>query len=258
MIQLLEPVEYAAQLIMTTEQLANFYECDKMQIIQNFNNNKVHFVEGKHFFKLEGEDLKNFKRYIENFDLPVNKFAPSLYLWTKRGAARHAKMLGTEKAWDVFELLEENYFNAKKSVSFGTLMRPADVIDEIGFTRDSIKNVFGVKDGIALAQATSMVEEFIGKDLTQLKLLIPAAKYDVGTLTPTAIGEKLGGISGRKINKKLVAKGFQVKDGKDYKLTEEGKLYGELIPYNRNGHSGYQIQWNEKILKALSEKTETN
>ena len=25
------------------------------------------------------------------------KFAPKLYLWTKRGASRHCKMLGTDK-----------------------------------------------------------------------------------------------------------------------------------------------------------------
>lgn len=31
-------------------------------------------------------------------------------LWTERGAARHAKMLETDQAWDVFEALEDNYF----------------------------------------------------------------------------------------------------------------------------------------------------
>ncbi len=34
----------------------------------------------------------------------------SLHLWTELGAARHAKMLETDKAWDVFEQLEDNYF----------------------------------------------------------------------------------------------------------------------------------------------------
>ena len=33
-------------------------------------------------------------------------------LWTERGAARHAKMLETDKAWDVFEQLEDSYFSA--------------------------------------------------------------------------------------------------------------------------------------------------
>lgn len=44
----------------------------------------------------------------------VNKFAPTLYLWTRRDAARHAKMLNTEKALEVFEKLEEFYFNYEK------------------------------------------------------------------------------------------------------------------------------------------------
>ncbi len=34
----------------------------------------------------------------------------TLYLWTRRGAMRHAKMLNTDKAWDVFEMLEDSYF----------------------------------------------------------------------------------------------------------------------------------------------------
>ena len=246
MITNLKPVEYSAQLIVTTEQLANFYECEPRRISENFNRNFEHFIEGKHFFKVEGEELKQFKNDYANC-VSVGKNANALYLWTKRGAARHAKMLGTEKAWDVFELLEENYFNPKKALP----MRPCTIVEEIGLAKDSIKNVFGVKEGIALAQATSMVEEFVGKDLTQLKILIPAAVHEVGTLTPTAIGEKLGGLSGKKINKKLVTQGFQVKDGKDYKLTDEGKRYGELIPYSRHGHSGYQIRWNENILNVL-------
>ncbi|OFV02204.1 hypothetical protein HMPREF3119_04190 [Morganella sp. HMSC11D09] len=40
----------------------------------------------------------------------VNKMASHLILWTERGAARHAKMLDTDRAWDVFEILEDNYF----------------------------------------------------------------------------------------------------------------------------------------------------
>lgn len=112
-------MEYSEQLIITTEQLANFYECNITQIKQNFNNNKEHFVEGKHFFKLEGEELKFFKDKVENFDL-VGKNANVLYLWTKRGAARHAKMLGTNKAWDVYELLEDAYFTPKQIAESNT------------------------------------------------------------------------------------------------------------------------------------------
>ncbi len=103
--------------IMTTEQLAKAYGCDIQHIKQNFNNNKRRFQEGKHYFRLEGEELKAFKRYVENIDLPLSKFASTLYLWTKRGAARHSKMLGTDRAWDVFDELEENYFNPGKNMT---------------------------------------------------------------------------------------------------------------------------------------------
>ena len=103
--------------VMTTEQLAEAYGCDVQHIKQNFNNNKERFTDGKHYFRLEGADLKSFKRQVENFDLPVSKFASAIYLWTKRGAARHSKMLGTERAWDVFDELEESYFNPMKNMT---------------------------------------------------------------------------------------------------------------------------------------------
>ena len=107
----LQVIELKKQRILTTEQLAEFYEATVQQIKQNFNNNKEKFVEGKHYYRLEGDELKEFKSQVEIFDLPINKFASQLILYTKQGAGRHSKMLGTDKAWDMFDRLEENYFN---------------------------------------------------------------------------------------------------------------------------------------------------
>lgn len=85
-VALTKPVKYSEQLITTTEQLANFYECNITQIKQNFNNNKEHFIEGKHFFKLEGEELKSFKDKVENFDL-VGKML--MYFISGQNAEQH-------------------------------------------------------------------------------------------------------------------------------------------------------------------------
>ena len=104
------PVDYNGVRVLTTEQLAAAYECEPSHIIKNFNNNKDHFEEGKHFFKIEGDELRDFKNYIQNLDV-VGSRTKSLYLWTRRGASRHCKMLGTEKAWEMYDNLEENYFN---------------------------------------------------------------------------------------------------------------------------------------------------
>lgn len=105
-------VEYNNERVLTTEQVGEGFECEPQQIKQNFNNNKERFVEGKHFYKLEGEELKKLR--VENLDLQISPMTRSLYLWTRRGVARHSKMLGTDRAWDMFDQLEETYFTVRQ------------------------------------------------------------------------------------------------------------------------------------------------
>lgn len=78
-------VEYHGEPVLTTAQLAEFYECSQKQIKQNYNNNVDRFIRGKHFFRLDGDDLRTFKHEVENFDLAAPQLN-LLYLWTKRGA----------------------------------------------------------------------------------------------------------------------------------------------------------------------------
>ncbi|MBQ9488262.1 MAG: ORF6N domain-containing protein [Selenomonadaceae bacterium] len=105
-------IEYSNEPVLTTEVLAKYYETSVKIISQNFIRNIDRFEEGKHFFKLEGETLQAFKTVPQNEEW--FKHFSVLYLWTRRGAARHAKMLNTEKAWEVFEKLEEFYFDHEK------------------------------------------------------------------------------------------------------------------------------------------------
>ena len=102
-------IEYGGQPVIPTARLAEFYQCQPRNIRDNFNNNVDRFIEGKHFFKLEGDALDTLRN--ENFDMQISEKTRVLYLWTKRGCARHAKMLNTDKAWEVFEALEDSYFS---------------------------------------------------------------------------------------------------------------------------------------------------
>lgn len=111
----LQVIELDNRRLLTTEQLAEIYEATAKNIQDNFQNNKANFIEGKHYHRLIGEELKVFKNYPENIGL-VDKRAPQLILWTKQGAGRHSKILNTDKAWDMFDVLEENYFNPKQPV----------------------------------------------------------------------------------------------------------------------------------------------
>ena len=97
-------IEWEGVPVITTVQLAEFYDCKVIRIQQNFNENKDKFIEGKHYYP----------QNILSEMFQISSMTRTLYLWTKRGAARHAKILTTENAWKVFELLEDNYFDAKE------------------------------------------------------------------------------------------------------------------------------------------------
>ncbi|MDX7993291.1 ORF6N domain-containing protein, partial [Xenorhabdus littoralis] len=102
--------------VITTELLANVYETNVNNIKVNHSRNAARFIEGKHYFKLTGSILREFKHKItqSNF-VKIAKNVRHLTLWTERGAARHAKMLDTDQAWNIFEKLEDFYFNQKEA-----------------------------------------------------------------------------------------------------------------------------------------------
>lgn len=111
-------IEYHGQPVLTYSQLAEALSAkgDKKVTVNNlqsnFRNNRDRFIEGKHFFEVTGEELNILR--LKNFQLQISPQTRSLYLWTKRGVARHCKSVGTDIAWDVFEALEDTYFNVEK------------------------------------------------------------------------------------------------------------------------------------------------
>lgn len=107
------PITHNQVPVITTDFLAKLYGTDAHSITKNHRSNVDRFIAGKHFFKLEGSELKAFKNKVTNSDLVANR-AKHLILWTERGAARHAKMLETDQAWEVFEKLEDCYFSQKE------------------------------------------------------------------------------------------------------------------------------------------------
>lgn len=134
-----------------------------------------------------------------------------------------------------------------------------DRITDIGETARALeKYITGLKSGIALAQAIAFAEANDNLNYEPIKKLLPTAEHETGYLNASQVGEKLGlgkgTIAGRKANVKLRDAGFQYKDESGWRLTEEGTAYGEEMPYTRNGHSDYQIRWNNNVIDALTEE----
>lgn len=112
----LEITELNGQRVLTTQQIADGYGAKTRTIVDNFNNNRNRFEEGKHFILLEGEYLRVFKRENENFGFAQN--INKLYLWTEKGALLHAKSLGTDEAWDMYDILVDTYFKVQEEKQF--------------------------------------------------------------------------------------------------------------------------------------------
>ena len=118
-VETLSPITHNQIPVITTELLAQLYCTEINNIKVNYTRNSERFVEGKHFFKVVGDELKILRVTLSNSQnlqpslrgLQISPKARSLILWTERGAARHAKMLETDQAWDVFEKLEDCYFS---------------------------------------------------------------------------------------------------------------------------------------------------
>lgn len=147
-------IEWGGQVVITTSQLAEVYGATKDNISDNFNRNKDRFTPGKHYILLEGETLKEFKNYSAESGL-VAKNARQLYLWTRRGASRHCKILGTDKAWEQFDYLEENYFDrqeGKRQTSPLTIQQQIQTIAQ--GTTELYQRVESVESRVVLLEDT--------------------------------------------------------------------------------------------------------
>ena len=107
----LQITELNGQRVLTTQQIADGYGTTNKVISNNFNNNRTRFEEGKHFVLLVGEYLKEF---LHSQNLGMQNKIRKLYLWTEKGALLHAKSLGTDEAWDMYDILVDTYFKVQE------------------------------------------------------------------------------------------------------------------------------------------------
>lgn len=138
----LQPILHNQIPVITTELLAKLYGTDVDNIKKNYSRNANRFIEGKHFFKVAGDELKTLRVTLSHSQnvqpslrgLQISPKARSLILWTERGAARHAKMLETDQAWDVFERLEDCYFSQNTQTAATVTVSPnnaREVVDTL-------------------------------------------------------------------------------------------------------------------------------
>lgn len=159
------PIVYNNQRILTTQQVADFYDVEPRRIRENFNRNKDRYVLGKDYYILEGKELKKFKsddlsncevvENNENDDNAIcvvvesgksNNNVNKLFLWTEWGCLLHAKSINTDKAWDVFFDLRTSYFQIHQlAQSSQPVIQPAQTKELEQIVRSLRKEVRDIK-----------------------------------------------------------------------------------------------------------------
>ncbi|MBF0213024.1 MAG: hypothetical protein HQM00_05575 [Magnetococcales bacterium] len=112
-----------------------------------------------------------------------------------------------------------------------------------------IGKVPGIRPEILAAATLEAIGANTGLDVMALRKALPSREEPMASLTPTKIGEALGGMSAKAVNKKLSEMGLQFKNAaNEWELTKAGCEFGEALPYSRNGHAGYQVSWYPKVV----------
>lgn len=171
------PIEWNGQVVITTAQLAEVYGTTADNINKNFSQNKDRFKTGKHYIFLSGEKLREFKSH-PIFKEVAGKTTSQLYLWTRRGASRHCKILGTDKAWEQFDYLEDNYFERKPQPKL-----PQTPMELLELHYEAIKQVD--------SKVNTLEERF--NDFEQSLPLLPEDADDVSKEVKKRVVEVLGG-----------------------------------------------------------------
>lgn len=109
-------------------------------------------------------------------------------------------------------------------------------------------------------QLTLALDAIYRKDMGQsaletagIQLVAPVQEH---LLTPTELGEMMGGVNARTMNRILEAEGLQFKSGKHWHLTEKGKTYGEVCDMGRahtHGAPVTHIRWRKSVLNLVME-----
>ncbi|WP_241606618.1 ORF6N domain-containing protein [Rosenbergiella epipactidis] len=177
---------YQEQHVVTTEILPYGYGKTAIRIQQNHIRNSKRFIEGKHYYRLTGDELKSFRL---SFSESVNKHTTSLILWTERGASHHAKMLETDQAWDFFEKLEDSYFNVREV--YGVMLP---------IIHDPIQLARAWADAMEAKQLAEALTHQQAEYIEQLEELFSEG------LTPVQFCKRLNGVNTTKVHAWLESK----------------------------------------------------
>lgn len=213
----LQIITHNNERVLTTARLAEQYGTSSKIISKNFSRNKERYLEGKHYYCLEGTQLNEFRA---NRQIDVLQNVNKLYLWTEKGALLHAKSLNTDKAWQVYEFLVDNYFNPKQKKQVLTDKQAKSLEIKETNARVRLSNQF-----LKLAKVDTLSTEYknilVSKAAEALTgfALVPLPRSEQKMYSASEIGEMLG-VSAQKIGRVSNEQGMKTEEYGTYYRTK--------------------------------------
>ncbi|CAM4019180.1 ORF6N domain-containing protein [Mesobacillus zeae] len=218
----LQPIIQNSQRVLTTIQLAEAFGTESKIINRNYQRNLERYVQGKHFFALSGEDLREFKG-SRQFDDSL-KFTSILYLWTEKGAWIHAKSLNTDQAWDAYEKLVDEYYTIKDNIV--PLSKDQALVTVLRTTADLVEDTQAIK-----------------QEQNELRKLITTVDFKVEEQITLTSGEQ------RRLQKGVAARIYEMESDSQARSRLFRELHREIK--DRFGVASYKDVKRKELQSAL-------
>ena len=220
---------------------------------RTFSANKERLVEGRHFFKKSADEIRT--RFP---GLIAERATEDVTLLTERGYLVLVKSFTDDLAWQVQEQLVDGYFRAKDATEailppqHRVRMPQPQPVRDLLLIGKAMAKIKGVNPSLAMSFTLDAIERTTGLPASMIAKALPAvAPNDLAELNATQVGDHFG-MSARAINPVLEKMGLQFKDEmKHWKLTEAGTAFGEMKPFHKGGHSGYEIRWKQDVIEVI-------
>lgn len=224
---------------------------------RNFRENRERFVEGEDFIEVGPDEIRRDLQGV------FSKYAPSGILLTRRGYLKLVKPMNDDRAWAVQGEMIDRYFLVEEIGKENARRIAADAREaRLQFKQHlAIAKLVGLTGNQAVLAANKATVEAVGFDvLAAMGVTHLAAPQNEALLTPTDIGNRIGGMSAREVNMALIEHGYQAafRDAHGamyYEPTEKGVAAGGTMmdtgKRHGNGTPIRQLKWSSRIVDML-------
>lgn len=225
---------------------------------RNFRENRERFVEGEDFIELTSDEI----RRMTKAGVFPHRTARGTLL-TRRGYLKLVKPMNDDRAWAVQGEMIDRYFLVEEIGKENARRIAADAREaRLQFKQHlAIAKLVGLTGNQAVLAANKATVAAVGFDvLAAMGVTHLAAPQNEALLTPTDIGNRIGGMSAREVNMALIEHGYQAafRDAHGamyYEPTEKGVAAGGTMmdtgKRHGNGTPIRQLKWSSRIVDML-------